>query len=118
MSHKTISGRKVEAAAKAAGPSWTVCTVWPDNSSSMPSISAVATSSSTTSILSVKRAEDLCIGANLRPVQSVHRREALAGIGQVAVAVAVEIQSVAIEDQPNPGLRLRAEDQQAVLRGL
>src|SRR5262245_43406539 len=41
--------------------------------------------------------------------------EAFAFLGQVAVAVAIHVQDIAVEDNPGAALRFRTEDEQAVL---
>src|SRR5262249_2830164 len=41
--------------------------------------------------------------------------QAFAFLGQVAVAVAIHVQDIAVEDNPGAALRFRTEDEQAVL---
>src|SRR5262245_1228354 len=41
---------------------------------------------------------------------------AFSGFRQISVAVAVQVQDIAVEDQPDAEVRLRTEDQQAILR--
>ena len=44
-------------------------------------------------------------------------RDLLAGVGEVAVAVAVDVQGVAVPDDPDAVAGLRPDDQQGVARG-
>src|SRR5262249_16243270 len=54
-------------------------------------------------------------GADLEP-SFRQPRYGFAGFGEVAVAVAVHVKRVAVDHEPDAELRLRAEDQQAILR--